>query len=409
LKRYISGKPTFYLRHVLHKARENISIFPMNQNRCYYYFSSRYALAAGIKALGVAPNETILLPSYNCGSEIDPFLYLKIKPIFYRVNRNLCADIENIIGKINENVKAILVTHFLGFPQPVDQIKMICKEKNLFLIEDCAHAFLSAHGGNFLGSYGDIAIFSLLKTLPVPNGGVLLINNKNIEYKPNFKKPSRFATYFYAAELLKHGTMSDKQSLMERGQRMLYGGSYLSLSLARYFLAAVRKLIDHDGRYLVRPDSYLFIESLRDWGISDVSRNILNGEDFEKIKIIRRRNFEYLLNHFLKNERMILPFRSLPGGICPLFFPIIVESSAIRDNLYRILKSHGVITHPYWNRFHPAVPWHEFPDAVFLKERVLGLPIHQDLTLSHLDRLIDALEGVYERGYISSSDDFNTN
>ena len=132
-------------------------------------------------------------------------------------------------------------------------------------------------------------------------------------------------------------------------------GSYLSVLLARHFLAGVRKLIDHDGLYLVRPDSYLFLENLRYWGISDVSRNILNGEDFEEIKIIRRRNFEYLLNHFLKNERGTLPFKSLPEGVCPLFFPIIVESSVIRDNLYRVLKSRGVITHPWWNRFHPAV------------------------------------------------------
>ena len=63
------------------------------------------------------------------------------------------------------NVKAILITHFLGFPQPIDEIKRICNERNLFLIEDCAHAFLSSYNGNPLGSYGDIAVFSLLKDI----------------------------------------------------------------------------------------------------------------------------------------------------------------------------------------------------------------------------------------------------
>ena len=118
--------------------------------------------------------------------------------------------------------------------------------------------------------------------------------------------------------------------------------------------------------------------------------------DFDEIKSIRRRNFEYLLNHFLKNERGALPFKSLPEGVCPLFFPIIVESSVIRENLYRVLKSRGVITHPWWNRFHPTVPWDEFPDAVYLKERLFGLPIHQDLSIKHIGHVIEEFEKAYQ-------------
>ena len=390
---YIGPRPAFPFRILLKgkEDRENI-VFPFDQKKYYYFFSARYALAAGIEALGLTNNDTVLLPAYNCWTEIDPFLHLKIRPVFYRIKKDLDVDLDDLIRKISSNVKAVLITHFLGFPQPVDQIKRICKERNLFLIEDCAHAFLSARDGNFLGSHGDIAIFSLLKTLSVPNGGVLLINNKSIEYKPNSRKPSRFATYFYAAELLRHGTRGDKHFLIESGQRILYGGAYLSFSLAKYFLAGVRKLIDHDGLYLVRPDSYLFIENLRNWGISDVSKNIMNGQDFEEIKIIRRRNFEYLLNYFLKNERGTLPFKSLPEGVCPLFFPIIVESSVIRENLYKVLKSREVITHPWWNRFHPSVEWDEFPDSVYLKKRLLGIPIHQDITLNHLEFLIKEFE-----------------
>jgi perosamine synthetase len=53
------------------------------------------------------------------------------------------------------------VTHFLGFPQPIDEVKKICGERTLFLIEDCAHALLSYHDGKPLGSYGDVSNFSL--------------------------------------------------------------------------------------------------------------------------------------------------------------------------------------------------------------------------------------------------------
>jgi dTDP-4-amino-4,6-dideoxygalactose transaminase len=61
-----------------------------------------------------------------------------------------------------------------------------------------------------------------------------------------------------------------------------------------------------------------------------------------------------------------------------------------------ILKRKGIITHPWWDRFHPAIPWNEFPDAVYLKTRLFGLPIHQDLTLKHLDLVIEEFENAYK-------------
>ena len=396
MKRYISGKPTFYLKQVLPKGREKLSVFPLSQNRWYYFFSSRYALAAGIKALGIGPNDTILLPSYNCGAEIDPILHLGIKPVFYNINKNLLVDFEDLFRKITRGVKAILVTHFLGFPEPINEIKKICVERNLFLIEDCAHALLSTHNGKPLGSYGDVSIFSLLKTLPVPNGGVLVINNKNISYNHSPEKPNFFATCFYAAELLKYKTIGNNNAIKENGLNLLYGGVYLSLSSFRLMLAGFRKYFNPKGLYLVKPDSYLFVENLCLWGISDLSKKIIDKTDFEEIKNIRRRNFEYLLNHFVKNERRILPFHELPPGICPLFFPIILESAEQREKLYRTLKRRGVITHPWWDRFHPEVPWDEFSDAVYLKTRLFGLPIHQDLTLKHLDLMIEEFENAYK-------------
>jgi len=395
LKKYISGKPTFYLKQVLPKERVKLSVFPLSQGRYNYFFSSRYALAAGIKALGVGSNDTILVPSYNCGAEIDPILHLGIKPIFYNINKNFLVDFEDLFRKISMGVRAILVTHFLGFPEPISEIKKICVERNLFLIEDCAHAFLSSHDGKPLGSYGDVSIFSLLKTLPVPNGGVLVINNSNINYNHRFKKPNFFATCFYSAELLTYRTRGNGNLIKEKSLSFTSDNVYRLLSFMRLILAGYRKYLNPKGLYLVKPDSYLFREELCSWGISRLSRNIINRADFEKIRITRQRNFKYLLDYFLKNDRGILPFRELPPGVCPLFFPIFLESSEQRETIYKTLKRRGVITHPWWDRFHPQVPWDEFPDAVYLKTRLFGLPIHQDLTPKHLNLVIEEFENAY--------------
>jgi len=284
----------------------------------------------------------------------------------------------------------------LGFSIPVDQIKGICAERKISLIEDCAHALLSTHNGKPLGSYGDVSTFSLLKSLPVPNGGILLINNSNVEYNHYPKNPNLFVTSFYAAELLRRRTVGNNNPIKENALNLLYGGVYLSMSSARLMLAGFRKYFNPQGLYLVKPDSYLFIEVLREWGISDLSKRIINKTNFEEVKIIRRKNFEYLLNHFLKNGRGTLPFNELPPGVCPVFSPIIIENPKKRDSMYRILKSKGVVTHPWWERFHQEVLWNDFPDAVYLKQRLFGLPIHQDLTFGHIDRIIEEFEKAYK-------------
>jgi len=63
------------------------NVFPLNQERCFYYFGARYALAGGLRALGLGPADVVLLPAYNCGVEIDPVLNLGIRPVFYRIRK----------------------------------------------------------------------------------------------------------------------------------------------------------------------------------------------------------------------------------------------------------------------------------------------------------------------------------
>jgi dTDP-4-amino-4,6-dideoxygalactose transaminase len=393
---YISGRPSFHIKSIFTRPKKQYSIFPLNQNRAFFFFSARYALVAAIEALGLQPGDKILLPSYNCGVEIDPLSHFGIEPVFYKINKDLLVDFDDLLNKISSRVKAILITHYLGFPQPVDQIQEICVDRNLLLIEDCAHALLSSYKGRPLGSYGDAAFFSLLKTLPVPNGGVLVLNREDLSFSAQQRVPSMLSTFLYVAELLNLRTWDDGPTVEQTVSRILHKGVYLSTKCAKLVVALFRKILNPKALYLVRPDSYAFNEELFKWGISNLSISITKNTDFERIKAVRRRNFQYLLNHFLENERGILPFRQLPPGVCPLFFPIIVKSAEYREKLYRTLKSRGVITHPWWDRFSPEVPWEAFPSAVYLKQKLFGLPIHQDLELQHLDWLIDEFEKAYQ-------------
>jgi len=89
-----------------------------------------------------------------------------------------------------------------------------------------------------------------------------------------------------------------------------------------------------------------------------------------------------------KTKGIEIVFKKLPQGSCPLFFPVIVKD---REFYYQMFKDRDITLFKYWQHFHEAVPWDEFPEAVFLKKHVLGLPIHQDINFNHLDKILDVL------------------
>ena len=106
-------------------------------------------------------------------------------------------------NKITRQTRAVLIIHYFGFPQPIHKIREICNKKDVLLIEDCAHALFSSHGEEAIGSEGDLAIFSLRKTLPLPEGGGLLINNPELEKPPELSPPSFISSWTKTLDLVK--------------------------------------------------------------------------------------------------------------------------------------------------------------------------------------------------------------
>ena len=67
----------------------------------------------------------------------------------------------------------MLAAHYFGLPQPMAAMRAFCDERGISLIEDCAHAFFGVSDDRPVGSWGDVAIASLTKFFPVPEGGLL--------------------------------------------------------------------------------------------------------------------------------------------------------------------------------------------------------------------------------------------
>ncbi len=157
------------------------------------YIGSQNSLAvnSGTAALHLAlslcniKNKEVILPSLSFVSTAHAVMYNGGKPIFADVDPiTLNIDPTSISDKISKNTKVILPVHFGGLSCDLNFIQKLCKDSDIFLIEDAAHATGSLYKGKKIGTHGSMVCFSFhpVKNLAMPTGGALSLNGKNSEY-----------------------------------------------------------------------------------------------------------------------------------------------------------------------------------------------------------------------------------
>ena len=89
-------------------------------------------------------------------------------------------DPESFRANITDLSQAVIVTHQWGYPARIDEIRQICDEHGLFLIEDCAHAVGCYYQGQHVGTFGNIGVFSFqeFKQLSTGDGGMSITNDE---------------------------------------------------------------------------------------------------------------------------------------------------------------------------------------------------------------------------------------
>jgi len=164
-----------------------VSEFETKFNK-YVGSDSCVAVNSGTAALHLAlsmadiKNKEVILPSLSFVSTAHAILYNGGKPVFVDVDpETLCIDFELIKKSITKKTKVILPVHFGGMPCELDKISNFCKQHNLTLIEDAAHAAGSKFGNKKIGLHGNSVCFSFhpVKNLAMPTGGAITLNGKD--------------------------------------------------------------------------------------------------------------------------------------------------------------------------------------------------------------------------------------
>jgi dTDP-4-amino-4,6-dideoxygalactose transaminase len=350
--------------------------FPFNVPGGSWAFSGRVALYHGLPSLELPEGSTILVPAYHQGVEIDTLLAAGHRLRYYRVTEHLLADLEDIERQLDLTVSALYVIHYFGFPQPLGGVRRLCEAHGLRLIEDCALSLFSRdQGGTWLGSVGDLALFSVYKTLPLPHGGFFVTGNgatRNGKHRKALRPAPLNSTVMQSLDLMHAGLQASRWSRVEQ-----------ELTRAARW---VKRLLPWDRAATISSGGALWDSRLLAYGASAWSVWLMRFIDPEEVVARRRRNFARLESRL--RGQLPLPFPDLPPGVCPLFFPVMVpDKPRFQEAMARL----GVQTVNLWDASHPTCPPDLAEEVSGWRRHCLELPIHQELRPEDVDRIGEAV------------------
>src|SRR5687767_12796929 len=141
------------------------------------------ALHAAFFALGVGPGDEVISPAATYWATAVPVLNCGAIPVFADVDpETLCIDPSDVERRISPRTKAIVVMHAGGMPCEMDALLEIARRHGLRVVEDASHAHGALYKGRKVGTFGDVAAFSLQtsKLCPAGEGGILLTDDEAI-------------------------------------------------------------------------------------------------------------------------------------------------------------------------------------------------------------------------------------
>lgn len=106
------------------------------------------------------------------------------KVVFAEISeKTFCLDFEDVKNKVTPQTAAIILVHMAGLITPqINELRALCVDHGIFLIEDAAHAPGACYQGKEAGSLGHVGCFSFYptKVMTTGEGGMLTTNDDHI-------------------------------------------------------------------------------------------------------------------------------------------------------------------------------------------------------------------------------------
>jgi 8-amino-3,8-dideoxy-alpha-D-manno-octulosonate transaminase len=214
---------------------EKFSSKYFSSKNCLAVSSGTAAIKIALKSFGVKSGDEVITQSFNFIATIEAILDCGAIPVIANIDNSLNMDPEEIPKLVNYKTKAIIPVHMLGVPCEMRKIMYYSKKYKVPILEDNCEAVGGKYKNKFLGTIGDIGVFSFDhgKIITAGEGGMILTNNK------------RHADY--VREFHDHGHQNNKKYPRGRDTRKIYGFNYrmteLQGAIANVQLTKLKKMI----------------------------------------------------------------------------------------------------------------------------------------------------------------------
>ncbi len=318
------------------------------------------ALHLACMAAEVGPGDEVITTPITFMASANCALYCGATPVFADIDINTYnIDPKSIREKITDKTKAIVAVDYTGQCCNFDEIRKICDEYKLVLIEDAAHSIGSAYNGKLLngkvGSFADITCFSFhpVKTITCGEGGAVLTNNDDYARKlkmlrsHGMERDSKKFIEDYDENL--EGIWYYEQQMLGFNYRMTdFQAALLCSQLKRLdsFVARRKEIVTRYNEAFKNLDGVIVQKEIPE---SDTSRHLyVIRLDFNKLKCTRKQFFDAMSKENVQCQVHYVPVYWMPvykrmghkKGECP--FAEEVYSGIMSIPLYPKLTDEDV-------------------------------------------------------------------
>lgn len=160
----------------------------------FLFSSGREGLLALLRSLNIGPGDPsspsglrgaseVIVQAYTCVVVPNAIIAAEATPVFVDIEKEtLSLDPQEVRNAVTEKTRAIICQHTFGIPAPLQELRAICNEHRIPLIEDCAHIIPDDQGPSEIGRAGEFVLLSFGrdKAISGVTGGAILSRRTDV-------------------------------------------------------------------------------------------------------------------------------------------------------------------------------------------------------------------------------------
>ena len=347
--------------------------------------SGKESLYLILRSLRLRAGALVGVPLYCCEAVFAAIAAAGHVPVFLDIDLNSYALDEKSVWRRRTELDALVVVHTFGYPANLSLIQECLENRDVPVIEDCAHSLFSDYMGSPTGSWTQASFFTfgMHKPAPAGGGGMLVINN------PALAKAAAVESRLLPAEgktqELRHASLCWARSLSYH--RAVYGALLSSVLAGKRDVEITE---DMSKELRERPDSMTAAQ------IRLVDRNLIGKRvrDFKSSLPALARN-SALIRDAVAETPLAVPEEPTHGIWNHFLFPVRFENSAQCDSGRKFLSRKRVDTAPLYRNCARNARRYGYrggcPQAEFASQTVCTVPNHEWLSDDEVEHIGAAL------------------